>query len=335
MSALMVIDDDGQMELRGRPLCIVALALIVALPLLGSSGIASAKTKTAKACHKTHTCHSGAGAGTGSTTSGPMTIQVDPNPVVETSSSAVVVVVQIETSPSFAGDLVDITSTQLQASCSEGIGYANVGQLFAFNTPPTFPSVTLDNEGNGTVDLFGQQCAPGSSLIEADLTEAPFYTATETLNVEPPIVTTPGVFGFPTSSGIVTGGEVETGDGFSNPNMPFPPNPLVDSAVYAVFYVEADPVYAEQPFEIDTTQLVDRCGAGSAFLLLEPQGVTFYSNSGVSTIQGMLDDDGNGVVAFIGDSCAAGSSVVTADVDAGTHPTYTTTFNILPPQPTI
>jgi hypothetical protein len=113
------------MNFRHRSLLIVAVAVVISLPLLGMSGVASAKA--AKGCDKTHSCKSGAGTGTGTTTPGPMTIQVDPNPVIATSSSAVVVVIQIETSPSFAGDLVDITSTQLQASCSEGIGFANVG----------------------------------------------------------------------------------------------------------------------------------------------------------------------------------------------------------------
>jgi hypothetical protein len=48
-----------------------------------------------------------------------------------------------------------------------------------------------------------------------------------------------------------------------------------------------------------------------------------------------LDDDGNAVFLFFGSSCATGSSEVIADVEAGTHPTYTTTFNINPPQPTL
>ena len=44
-----------------------------------------------------------------------------------------------------------------------------------------------------------------------------------------------------------------------------------------------------------------------------------------------LDDDGNAVFVFYGASCAAGDSAVIADVDAGTHPTYVTTFSVNPP----
>ena len=48
-----------------------------------------------------------------------------------------------------------------------------------------------------------------------------------------------------------------------------------------------------------------------------------------------LDDDGNAVFVFWGASCAATTSAVVADVLAGSHPTYTTTFTVLAPQPTI
>src|ERR1019366_4404603 len=44
-----------------------------------------------------------------------------------------------------------------------------------------------------------------------------------------------------------------------------------------------------------------------------------------------LDNDGNAAFVFKGSSCAAGSSTVIADVLAGTHPTYTTTFKIAAP----
>ena len=53
-------------------------------------------------------------------------------------------------------------------------------------------------------------------------------------------MTTSGLYGYPTTSGTVSGGEVETGD-----------SALPDSSVaYAVFYVETDPVYAEQTVQI-------------------------------------------------------------------------------------
>jgi hypothetical protein len=109
-------------------------------------------------------------------------------------------------------------------------------------------------------------------------------------------------------------------------NAAVPPS---ESDVYTVFYVETDPVYAEQTVEIDSAQLADRCAPGTA---------TWISNDGSftgSTATAVLDDDGNATFAFTGSSCAAGNSDVIADVLAGTHTTYTTTYTILPPQPTI
>ncbi len=172
----------------------------------------------------------------------------------------------------------------------------------------------MDDDGNATVVVDGTEYAPGPGLVEADLVEAPYYTATTTLSVEPPNVTGAGVSGYPTTSGIVTTGEVETGDTPASG----------DSDVYRVFYVETDPVYAEQPVDISSTQLQDRCLGGYTW-------TTFLGGTTTSTV----DDDGNAVFVFLGSSCGAGPSQVVADVDAGTHPTYMTTFTVVAPTPTI
>jgi hypothetical protein len=290
----------------------VSLAVVFALPLLGMSGVATAaKVKAAKGCHKTHTCKSGGGSGSGTGSGNPpaITVQVDPNPLVETGPSLVTAVIQVETAPIFAGDPVDISSLQLVNACGGIVGFIN-------NTTAGLNSVivTLDNDGNASVVVEGTDCAPGQNLIEADLDVAPYLTATTTLTVDPPAVTTPGVAGYPTTSGIVTSGEVETGDTATSG----------DSDVYAIFYVETDPVYAEQPVEISSAQLQNRCGTGFT-----------WTNFLGGTNTGNLDNDGNAVFVFFGSSCAAGSSEVTADIGAGIHSTYITSFNIEPPQLTI
>jgi hypothetical protein len=95
------------MSIRRRSLRFVAMAVVVSLPLLGTTAVASAKAK-ASGCHKTHSCKTAGGGSTGSGTGAdpaPITVQVDPNPLVETGQSDVVAdVVQVETSPAFAGD---------------------------------------------------------------------------------------------------------------------------------------------------------------------------------------------------------------------------------------
>ena len=218
---------------------------------------------------------------------------------------------------------MDFSSSQFDNTCGTSffISYAAVG---ASITAP------LDNEGNVTVVLVGGDCAPGSSVVEASLVSAPYYTATTTLQVSPPTVTAPGITGYPNS-------EVETGDG-SQLAYPFSHVPVPDeSMVFAVFYVETDPVYAEQPVEIDSTQLDDSCGSDWEWFNTTNPGPVVIG-TGASAHQeasSTLDDDGNAVFVFAGVSCAAGASTVVADVDAGTHPTYTTTFTVLPPKVTI
>src|ERR1700683_1463154 len=116
------------MGLRRHSLRMAALALVVALPLLGFSGAASAKVKPG--CHKNHSCHSGggvgAGTGTGASNPAPITVQIDPNPLVETGQSYVVATIQVETSPGFAGDTVDVSSSQLEAACGGVIAFEGV-----------------------------------------------------------------------------------------------------------------------------------------------------------------------------------------------------------------
>jgi hypothetical protein len=233
--------------------------------------------------------------------------------------STVYAVIQVETSPSFAGDPVVIQSTQLQSSCGgliqfETLQGTTVAAPIISNNSIT---VILDNDGNVTVVVAGTDCAPGPSLVEADLAVAPFYTATTTLQALPPNVTPEGVTGSPNN-------EVETGDTATSG----------DSNVYAIFYVETNPVYAEQPVEIASPQLEGRCIEGWRW---EPEGGTVAFGTGVNPNppQSTLDDDGNAVFVFKGASCAAGDSIVTADVEAGPHTTYTTTYTIDPPVPTI
>jgi hypothetical protein len=284
------------------------MTAVVVLPLLGLSGIAQAKT---------HHHHHG-GSGSGGTGGAPvlMTIAASPNPLVETSQSNVVAVLEVETSPSLAGDQVVITSSQLLGSCGtvyfesqQAVGTPYHNYTYTTDTPIT---VTLDDDGNVTVIVNGYNCAPGSDLLEADLAVAPFYTALSTLVVEPPQVTAAGVTGFPNP-------EVETGDTAASG----------DSNVYAVFYVETDPVYAEQPVEISDNQLADSCITGFNWY------DSFTDVLSSTNPQETLDDDGNAVFVFDGSSCAATTTTVIADVLAGSHPTYVSTYTVLPPAPTI
>jgi len=236
---------------------------------------------------------------------------VAPGPLVETGQSEVYAVVEVETSPSLAGDAVSISSTQLANACGGAVlfGSLQAGAIYGADSV----QVVLDDDGNATVSLSGIDCAPGNSVIEADLVVAPYYTATSTVDAVAPAPTTAGVTGYPDP-------EVETGNSPSSGN----------SDVYSVFYVETDPVYAEQTVEISSPQLFNRCGGAIAPVWVSNQG-SFATFTATAT----LDDDGNAVFAFSGSSCAAGDSTVTADVEASGGTTYTATYTIAAPSPTI
>ena len=176
--------------------------------------------------------------------------------------------------------------------------------------------VPLDNDGNATVEVQGEDCAPGPNLVEADLAKAPYTTAMATLTALPPASTT-----FPTIT-AAPNPEVETGD--NGPGN-------AESQVYVNFLIEENPVYAEQLVDVTSAQLTDRCESGSTLWSSTPGlgggGVTLGS-TGVSAV---LDNDGNADVTFEGISCASGPSLVDAELVGGTHDTFYTTFTISPP----
>jgi len=328
---------------------LVVLTVVVSMPLLGMAGVASAKNLRGSAAwcanhpgkaNKPVCANSGAAGGGSGSTGGTgqgtvdITVTADPNPLVETGQSEIHAVIQVETLPSFAGDLVSIGSSQLVASCA-AVSFESIATGVVVPNPDNI-TVVLDDDGNATVVVDATNCAPGTSVIEADLAVAPYLTALTTLTASPPVVTAPGVTGVPND-------EVETGDTTGGLH-----GPSGNSDVYAVFYVEDNPVYAEQTVEISSAQLEGRCGEG---WIWEADGNTTGTNgnapgggtsltmgTGVNTgppAQTTLDDDGNAVFVFKGVSCAAGDSEVIADVLAGTHDTFTFDYTIDPPAPTI
>ncbi len=332
------------MNVRRSFVRLTALTVVMAMPLLGMSGIASAKTskaaaaKCAKHPNKAKCQNSGGGATGGGTGGAPVQITVvaAPNPLVETGQSEVHAVIQVETLPNFAGDAVNIDSSQLQASCLGGIDFENLqngGTTDNPNVAQNRISAILDDDGNATVVVDGTDCAPGTDVIEADLEVAPFLTALTTLVVNPPAVTPVGLTGYPQISGVAQ--EVETGDTSTSG----------DSNIYAVFYVEENPVYAEQTVEISSAQLEGRCIEGWRWEPGNALGVGVgpgysgpQSGTGVNTTtkpSTVLDDDGNAVFVFKGTSCASGPSEVIADVLAGTGDTFVTSFTVDPPAVTI
>ncbi len=300
---------------------LVSLAVVVSMPLLGMAGVASAAPKGSKAWCAHHSGKAAAKAGCASSSGGggtggpppPTTeiqVTVNPNPVIETGVSEIHAIVQVEAQPAFANDDVFIYSQQLVNSCDWVDFRVNDGYQLSKPLGES-ATVALDNDGNATVELNAGECAPGPSLVEADLVAAPYYTATTVLQANPPNVTTPGLTAYPNP-------EVEVGDATST-----------GSNVYAVFYFEDNPVYAETPVEISSAQLQNRCLGGRTWW-------AGNDGSGDSTVgTTTLDNDGNAVFIFEGISCAPGTSTVVADLVGGTHDTYPVDFTITAPTPTV
>jgi hypothetical protein len=304
---------------------LVALTVVVAMPLVGMAGIASAsKVKAAPNCAKHQhraACKAGGGGGaTGGTGGTPpnIIVSVSPDPVQEVGASEINVVVQVEALAIFANQKVDISSQQLFLDClsltwrssASGTTSAVIG------TGAGVTGVILDNDGNATVELQGEDCAPGANLVEADLGAAPYTTTTATLTASPP-----GVTAFPTITGAPNP-EVETGD--NGPGNS-------ESQVYANFLIEENPVYAEQIVDVTSAQLTNRCLLGST-LWTSTAGVGGGGATiGATGVTAVLDNDGNADVTFEGISCASGPSLVDAELVGGTHDTFTTTYIIKPP----
>jgi hypothetical protein len=103
------------------------------------------------------------------------------------------------------------------------------------------------------------------------------------------------------------------------------------SSVAVIFEVECNPEYAEDEVTINDQELYNRCDDELSWA--EPPNEP-SDWSGPET-NATLDDNGNAkVVAFGGPSCAAGETIVLADLDAGNHSTAMTQFTVLPPKVT-
>jgi hypothetical protein len=309
---------------KSRLARLVALTVVVSMPLVGMAGVASAKVKAAPNCTKhAHraACKAGGGGGTGGTggaTPPNIIVTVSPDPVQEVGTSEVDFVVQVETLDIFANQTVDISSQQLALDCLTLTWRSSAGGTTSavIGTGAGVNGVVLDNDGNATVEVQGEDCAPGPNLVEADLAKAPYTTAMATLTALPPAQTT-----FPTIT-AAPNPEVETGD--NGPGNS-------ESQVYVNFLIEENPVYAEQIVDVTSAQLTNRCESGSTLWTSTAGlggGDTAIGNIGVTAV---LDNDGNADVTFEGISCASGPSLVDAELVGGTHDTFTTTFTISPP----
>ena len=107
-------------------------------------------------------------------------------------------------------------------------------------------------------------------------------------------------------------------------------------------------MFAEEPVDINWSQLYTRCHLGPKTVFLKQVTVLEQTQDGVievpvleevaggEEITGLkLDNDGNAFVVVFGSaSCAAGTSLIEASLENAPYTTCTTTFTVEPPRPT-
>jgi hypothetical protein len=170
--------------------------------------------------------------------------------------------------------------------------------------------VRLDPDGNATlIVLGGPSCAASSDLIEADLTVAPYTTATTQVRIAAPASTQPRVRSLPAS-------QVED---------------ATTSSVATVFYVEFPSAFSEYQVQISDAELFNSCAGHIAWMVPDSTALK-YGN----TVTMTLDDAGNTfVVALAGPSCASGRTLVQAELAGPPYTTVSAQFTVLSPRVTV
>jgi hypothetical protein len=237
-----------------------------------------------------------------------------------TEASSVADVIEIECEPVYAEQRVTVSDRELFSRCADETSWAS--PPWSGKAGPTEGAKTeepvLDNDGRAIVVLWGgPSCAAGETLITAHLDAAPFTTVATVFTVLPPRPTTPGVQALPQEQV-----ESETG-----------------SEAATIVQVEFPPVFAEEPVNINASQLFSRCHEGAKLIWIGPNEEPLLTNLGTDfgeEVSGIkLDNDGNAfAVLLAGPSCAAGESQIEASLEHAPYTTYTTTFTIKAPEPT-
>ncbi len=211
----------------------------------------------------------------------------------------------------FAEQTVTILAQQLFNRCANKLSWSSPFPL-SFVEGPSF-TVTLDNDGNAIAALWGgPSCAAGTSLISAHLNTAPFTTVNTTFTIQPPHSTTPGVKARPAR-------EVED---------------ATFSSAATVIQVEFPAVFAERVVNVSASELFSRCQVAPQLVWVGPDQTGVLGSS--DNVNVTLDNNGNAfVVALAGASCASGASEIEASLVGPPFTTFTNTFTILSPRPTV
>jgi hypothetical protein len=282
----------------------VALAAAVLVPMALASGVAQARPAqdVARA--------SAAGAGASCLVHSLPSFVAQGEGALE---ATVADVVEVECDPTVYGrSTVTISSNQLSLRCDGRLHWYVANPFQA--TEGAGVTVRLDADGSATVALVAGPCMAGEALIAVHMKEEPFESFTTAFTVLPPAPTKPGVYALPAT-------QVED---------------AASSGVATIIEAEY-PGGSEKRVRIASEELFSRCREEPHLRWVTMDGsVTPLNGEGRPEITGVpLDDDGNAFVIALGDSsCAEGPSLIEADLENKPFEQFTTTFTILPPQPT-
>lgn len=220
--------------------------------------------------------------------------------------SSIADIVQVECNPIYSQNTVTISSPQLFNFCQGRLSWSS-----PFPYAPVEGSsitVTLDNDGNATVAVWGgPSCAPHKARIFASLNAPPFTTVWTYFNIQTPRNTKPGVTANPST-------EVEDN---------------VYSSVATVIQVEFPSAEAGKSVNISSQTLLSACAGGLKWV--GPDEMVLGKN--VNNVDVHLDNNSNAFVVLLGGaSCASGTYLIAADLTTAPFTTYYTKFTVKSPR---
>ncbi len=210
-----------------------------------------------------------------------------------------------------AGASITLTASQLYSRCKDDLTWYdpnNDGEYY--ESEGRSVTLKLDVDGNANVALIaGPDCMVGESLITLDENESPYETFTTSFQILPSVNTTQGLYITPSS-------QVEDAE---------------SSGVVTIAQAEFSGA-SEEYVRIGAEQLYDRCQAGDHLHIIT-EGRENSEDVSELTDAIKLDNNGNGFVLLVGsDSCAEGTSLIEADLEASPFTTETGTFTVESPR---
>ncbi|HMD57187.1 MAG TPA: hypothetical protein VKG82_06915 [Solirubrobacteraceae bacterium] len=225
-------------------------------------------------------------------------------------ASSVADIVQVHCAGVYAEQHIELRAQQLFNRCAKHLSWSAVYAPTTFHEGVSF-KVELDDAGNATAILWGgPSCAAGESAITAHLLAPPYTSVATTFTVLAPTPTPEGLYALPSTA-------IED---------------ATTSSVATIVQLEFPPVDAERWVRVASEQMYQRCQVPPDLVWIGPEEQILRSGAGEGELRPdearvQLDNDGNAFVVLVGSqSCAAGTSLIEADLENAPFTTFATSF---------